>query len=501
MSFALAMPVAQAGLDFLSLDDETWKEEIAEMLNQISDHEVIVKGPITVHYWPPMLEVQGITFLDGNADEGEVAFEMSAKADMTLSETGLNFGNMHISMEGLEAQVSTNIDLLSEQSFSGRLESLSVQVPELAPGFARLLADLPPLASLSEIAASLAEIKGSADINITETSIGIRALDLQAEDLQGRESQITGSLAMDQQRLDIDLVIDSLHLAETNSPLPEQPPSKQTAPKQAASGELLPLELLTEVHTHSIIRINELNGLLNAVKIEVTNDTKKMNLTASARGFGGKMLLSINSKINSEIAEPVKSTLQFNTEGINLSKLTGQKGLAGSLQVNSALAFTGTTEADLLASISGKSSFNLARGKLDVTPIKRMISIISSISGEPSSISNWPDIMPFERVTGTHLFERGTRAGQVLNVDLENISITGSGGFDLQANTIDFKASTRFNATGKGAFKVSEQLVNVLWPMHCKGDLATRLAELCLGQEDAIARLVEDGERRERREE
>ena len=463
----LTMLVGLAASAFFMQDTNTWTEELSGMLSRASGYDITIKEPSITSYWPLALDVHSVTI----ADEGEVIIELSASGKVELNSRGLSLNEVDISMQGAEVLMSVDIDLLSGGSYRGRLESLDVRVTELDPKL--------PLATLP-----FTSLAGSANISGTDAGLDLSAIKLQAVDQQDQNSQVTGNLALGGSLIEADIRIDRLNLPINDSNAKDKPANQQASDPGL---QLLPVDLLRSYQIQSIIRVEELNQF-NAVKIEVNNNTQEMQLTASAKGYDGTILIALDS----QLANPVKSSLLVSAEGVNISKLAAKGGLTGKLQANSSLEFVGITQADLMSSINGKSSFNVTAGSLDVTAIKRLAASIDRIHGKQSSVSNWPDTMPFDQMAGTHLFNQGSRDNQVLSMTLDQISITGTGGFDLVANTIDYKLVARFTGRGEAPFRVNKRLVGINWPMHCKGALTTAPAKLCLGHDKAIANLLKD---------
>ena len=98
--------------------------------------------------------------------------------------------------------------------------------------------------------------------------------------------------------------------------------------------------------------------------------------------------------------------------------------------------------------------------------------------------------MPFDSMTGDHVFTGGIETGQVFNASLENISITALGGISLQAETLNYAVTTTLKKTEAGKFKISDQLSGIRWPLICSGKFSDSPADLCLGKDGAISQLV-----------
>ncbi len=388
----------------------------------------------------------------------------------TGSTSQLQLNKFNITMDGMSLDMPLVADLGDNIRFSGSIKDMQM--------------DLGTLGSTFDAEVPFSRLAGTATISGTADRVQIGAIEAQLDD-----SRLTGNTTytLDPLRIDADLRFDTLTLPET--PTGDGPAAAAATPAATEDTEIIPVELLSETNLHLIVRIGTLiaSGMqLDSSKLEVKNNTSELDVIATARGFGGKVVFSLDSNLST----PVASTMKLTTESVEISQLTEMQGITGTLQANSDLSFVGTHLSDVNETLKGRSGFNVVNGSLDVRPIKRVALTIDTIRGKRSSVSDWPDLMPFNRMTGTHLFENGTTAGQIFNAELENLSIMGTGGFDLTTNTMDYRVSTMFESAQEGAFKVSDQLAGIRWPIHCKGSISNAPADLCFGEEGAISSLV-----------
>ena len=251
----------------------------------------------------------------------------------------------------------------------------------------------------------------------------------------------------------------------------------------------IPVGLLRHTHLKTIIRIDALSAdgaeLRNA-KMELRNNGKVLDLIGNASGYDGRIVLSANTQMTKDISTNLKLTL----DRLDISKLIEIEGITGTLTVNSDADFDGNLFSQLNRTLEGKSTFVIKDGTLDVRPLKSVAGTIDALTGKTSSISEWPDIMPFDRMAGDHVFTNGIETGQIFNASLDNISITALGGINLQAETLNYDVTTTLNKTEEGMFKVSDQLSGIRWPLICSGKFSDSPADLCLGEEGAISQLV-----------
>ncbi len=329
-----------------------------------------------------------------------------------------------------------------------------------------------------------------------ESDFGATPQLLQFRTLSGRfdDSEITGSAVVSlssPMKIKTDLRINQLnaenYLADAQSETTVATSRSDVAP----DSELIPLDLLKETHADATIRIAALKydtyDLADA-KLTISNNGKILDVIGNAKIYGGKVVLTLNSLLQQQ----VNSDIRLNLEGINITELIEMQGITGTIAANSSLNFSGTMLSDVNHNLSGKTTFNVKDGSLDVRPLKSIAQTVDLLRGKTSSVSEWPDIMPFSHMVGQHVFQQGTRSGQILNMNVENLSITALGGLDLQAETLDYDVTAMFKKTDDGAFQVSEQLAGVRWPLSCSGSINASPGELCFGKDGAIEDLVAD---------
>ncbi|MGV0035913.1 MAG: AsmA-like C-terminal region-containing protein [Candidatus Azotimanducaceae bacterium WSBS_2022_MAG_OTU7] len=220
--------------------------------------------------------------------------------------------------------------------------------------------------------------------------------------------------------------------------------------------------------------------------MELRNNGKVLDFIANASGYDGKIVLSANTQLTQEVSTELKLTL----DRLDIEKLVAVEGVTGALTANANIAFSGSMLSQLERTLVGKSSFTIKEGTLDVRPLKSVAGTIDLLRGKTSSISEWPDIMPFDNMAGEHVFTDGVETGQVFNANLENISITAFGGISLQTETLNFDVTTTLKKTEQGKFKISDQLSDIRWPLTCSGKFSDSPADLCLGNDGAINQLV-----------
>jgi AsmA protein len=268
-------------------------------------------------------------------------------------------------------------------------------------------------------------------------------------------------------------------------------------PDVSVDTEFIPIALLREIKLDTIIRFDQLkleDTSLTAVKVETNSDRKNLQLIANAKGYEGNIVLSLDTHLSSPDTSTgtstVTSTVTLNAGGLNITALTDTPGITGALTANSDLQFSGSKMSHFNESLRGKTVFSVKDGSLDVRPIRAMAQTIDSFRNQRSPISDWPDVMPFDHMLGEHIFNQGLEAGQVINAELENLSITAIGGINLTDESLAYDVTAMFKQAKEGQFKVGDQLTGIRWPMSCAGKFTDSPSDLCFGKDGAISQLV-----------
>ena len=331
----------------------------------------------------------------------------------------------------------------------------------------------------------------TADVGLDPTFIHMRTLEGEFDESKFKG---TATLALPSiNTITADLRIDKLDTTDywSDSPVTDNKSSTDAANKPVVptDNEFIPVRLLRHTHLKTIIRIDSLTGYggeLRNAKVELRNDRKVLDLIANASGYNGRIVFSANTQLTGEMSTAVQLTL----DRLDIPKLVEVEGVTGTLTANSDLKFDGSMLSQLQGTLVGKSTFVIKDGTLDVRPLKTLAKTIDSITRKTSSVSDWPDTMPFDSMAGNHIFTDGIETGQVFNASMKNISITALGGLSLQTETLSYDVTTTLTKTETGEFKISKQLSGIRWPLICSGKFSDSPSDLCLGNDSAISQLV-----------
>lgn len=402
-------------------------------------------------------------------------------ADLNNSE--LTIADMKLAF-GIEAT-----DIFGATAFKGNIEAPTFDAKQL---LVALDADPGPTENPNAMTkVSLgADIKGSLDqIALTNLS-----LVLDQSKLTGTITASIPASSKGKTGISFDLNVDSIIVSDYLEPVSQIPsaPTEVTAAAIAiADSKVIPVESLRETNIDGTFTIGALQyetWSATDIKLEIKNQQQQLSVISAAKAYAG----SINFSLNSNYANATPNTASaFAITGIDITKALEFDAITGTLELNANHTFTGDMMSQLVKSLNGKSTFNIANGTLDVRPIKKIAAIFDGLQSTKSGIGEWPDMLPFDFLQGDHNFKTGITKEQTLNATVENMRITGQGGIDYFANTMIYDLEATLLETA-GQFTVSQNLVGIRFPLHCEGSLDAEPIELCLPDRSAITKLIKD---------
>jgi AsmA protein len=267
-----------------------------------------------------------------------------------------------------------------------------------------------------------------------------------------------------------------------------QAPQKMTV---IADSEIIPLTLLRETNIAGKLSIGKIaydSHLISDYHLSIQNQDQRLQVLMDGSAFEGNASIDLKS----EFRNSASTTALVNINDMDLGALSDLESISGQLTLASRLTFRGSMMSDLLDTLDGTSEFTVNDGMLDVRPIKRVATTVGALRGKQSSISQWPDQMPFSTLNGSHRFNKGIVQYQRLRFNLENMWIQGSGGIDYFPQQINYDFFATMTESSDGPFSVPEALTGIEWPIHCKGPLSASASDICRADVKAIQHLVAD---------
>jgi hypothetical protein len=202
--------------------------------------------------------------------------------------------------------------------------------------------------------------------------------------------------------------------------------------------------------------------------------------------FGGRAELRVVTNASNT---PVRWHVTPTLDGVDSERLMAW--LDQRLQWMAALAYggsidlTGNTQAELLASVAGESTFDGGRGTIAITKLKEPLLRIATLLKESERISRWPDLWEYQRLTGNW---RVQGADHALDFALDNLTVAAKGRYDVLADEIDMLAELEFATLADGQmFDVNPLLMDLPIPIRCVGSLDSPTCALVA---DAAQRIV-----------
>lgn len=322
------------------------------------------------------------------------------------------------------------------------------------------------------------------------------------------DSTITGSFEItsaDVTRLAFDLTVDTInvsHYLASDVVVQTQQSTTPAAPNKVAIKSVTPTQRIDDVKLIPVERLSayDVQGNLSIGTLDydtysfsdltfnIQNSNGKFHTNATFQGHDGHVSIEVDSFWKNEI----RTSASIKLKKMDMSKLTESEWITGKVDANSELTFQGTMLSDAMETLDGTNQFTIENGTLDITPVKQLATTIDLLRGKQSSISQWPDKMPFEQLKGHYNIHQGTRENQSFDFTLENIQANGKGGFDYFANHLQYDIAIKLSETENSEYSVSPALANIRWPVHCEGAMDASPADLCFPNSKSIETLVKD---------
>lgn len=489
----------------------------------------------TVHYKVQLAELRSSNLTIGHAFPVSARFEISDLAravhikgkgrwDVDLNESFDHFkiaADLELSVEGL-APVPVPISLRSNIDFDVNLSMLSLQqtsieTPNLAASLSLsgnvtkldltgtisadrinpngLLSEwgLAPVEVANETRMSQASFTG--EFNLSETSAGLRNITARLD-----ESSITGDLALTNlasMAVRFDLEVDQLNLdsygaaARPDASAPETKAKPKTAPSELADvtdPEVIPTDLIRSLDLDGQLKIGHLQyaGVVTEnLSLTIKANGGELMITSKGNIFAGE----VSSNIHIIAGDKTNGDVTIKGSGIDVQQLFDNQMITGQLQLEAKHTFSGSLQSDLTGSIDGDTTFTISDGTLDIVAIKSAVRLIESLQKSTSRVADWPDKLVFTTLNGTMSINNGISADHRLALTLDNISMTGLGGYDYRAERLDYDFHIVFTEPG-GLLTVNPRIIGIEWPIHCEGKVDDDPQALCGPDRSGIERLV-----------
>lgn len=202
--------------------------------------------------------------------------------------------------------------------------------------------------------------------------------------------------------------------------------------------------------------------------------------------FGGVAMARVVIDANQT---PVRWQITPTLTGVDSERLL--TWLDQRLQWMAALAYggtielTGNSEPEILASMTGETTFDGGQGRISITKIKEPLLKVATLLKESERISRWPDLWDYQRLVGNWRIQ-GTE--HTLDFALDNLTVTADGQYDVVTDEMDMLAELQFATLAEGQmFDVNPLLMDLPIPIRCRGPAD---APTCALVADAAQRIV-----------
>ena len=296
-----------------------------------------------------------------------------------------------------------------------------------------------------------------------------------------------------------DIIVNSIDLspfmAPTGTDLAKLDPDETIEPtalvfasaaaKNSSLDKPLPLDALNGINVLGAISIQALTtDSLEFRDINIFTNLEGGQLdieTQAISVFGGTVQGNLRLKSAGTAAELSTQWVISDIDIAELVPMVAQlDSVTGKLNVEVDYSASGSTVNEMLASLSGSTSFTVTENSVDIGLIKQVFTAITALSPGGDTVQQWPDVIQFSELGGFVIFEDGIAANQQVKLRLDNLDISGSGGVNLAEKTFNY--DMQFTVLGEPApqtIQINERYHNVQWPVRCAATMSDPVSQYC----------------------
>ena len=477
--------------------------------------DIDIEGTIMLNDQLDVVTVKAFS-IDADVDSKEYGqIPLALKIDAIINSTQGTANVQSLNLDTMGIDLSGNMTVTDMDNVPQILGHIDIKDFDPRPVANKLQIELPPMSNkdaLSQISLST-DLDGSADL-----------MSLINFNLAFDQSKLTGKLTANLSNIvsyQFDLNMDQIDLTGYMAPdvAIESSPTVNSAnagaagntPTDSTSGtasntsstvatvsiedsEIIPVQMLVETPFNGTLNLAKLSYEeyeFSDLNLQVDNKSPRLSLSTTMKGYGGTIGLTTNIKAIRLGKKPI-TDVQLAISTLDIAGLAATESITGALDVTTQHRFKGDMMSEVLNSITGNSNYTVNNGTIDVTAFKKVATVTDAIIGNQSSISQWPDMLPFENLKGNHKFEKGAAANQSFRFSFTNMDVSGKGGFDYFGNTVDYRVSTTFREDVNGPFTVNPKFAGIELPVDCKGSLDLDASELCKPDRKAVSKIMQD---------
>jgi AsmA protein len=255
----------------------------------------------------------------------------------------------------------------------------------------------------------------------------------------------------------------------------------------------LPLELLNALNLLGSISVesittNEFNFTDINIFTNIENGVLDIEIQP-IRAFDGNIEGTI--RLDGSGKELGRLSTQFVVSELDIISLAPSisrfESVTGRLGALIDLQAQGLTTNDLMNSLNGSTRFIVDESNVNMGLIKQVFTAIAALSPREFSVDRWPDIIQYNGLNGHIKFENGISEGQQVNLRMDNIDISGSGGIDIDAETIDYELTfTVLGGNHSQTISIDTLYHNVPWPVRCNAAFSDPISQYCRPNFEAV---------------
>lgn len=452
--------------------------------------------------------------ISGNVDSKEYGLlPLAVEVDAIINSTEGTADVQSLTLNAMDIELTSNMTLTDMNKVPQILGRIDIKSFDPRPIAAKLQIELPQMSNKD----ALSQVSLSADLDGSANLLSLRNFNLAFD-----ESKLTGKLTANLSNIasyQFDLKIDQIDLTRYMAPdpsanpnnglsnptsasekrsnantTPTEPSTSKTVSATIADSEIIPVQMLVETPFDGTLNLEELSYedyRFSDLKLNVENKSPRLTLSTTMKGYGGTLELTTNIKSIRLGKKPI-TDVQLLISSLDIASLPATKSITGALDLTTQHRFKGDLMSEILYSIAGDSRYTVNEGAIDVTAFKQVATVTDAIIGKQSSISQWPDMLPFENLKGNHKFEKGAAANQTFRFSFNNMDVSGKGGFDYFGNAIHYRVSTTFREDVNRSFTVNPKFSGIELSVDCKGSFDLDTSELCKPDSKAVARIMQD---------
>ena len=276
-----------------------------------------------------------------------------------------------------------------------------------------------------------------------------------------------------------------LSLAARPTPSLRRPPATP-----AGATELVPLALIREhdwAGTCDLSRLVLRGEPFTDVSANLSGQGSRAAIQLGfPRFLGGTADFRLNIDANND---PVLWTLKPDLTNVDSKRLLVWLGRPmqwlAPLAYGGTLRAEGSTEAALIATLSGETRLEGGQGSIDIAGVKQQILAVATLLQAGERIRRWPDVWEYQRLVGDWRIQR---QHHLLDFKLDNLTVIAEGDYLPDPEEVDFAAELTFsNDPAFPVFDVDPLLFGLPIPVRCQGSVGN---PTCRVDQQAAQRVV-----------